>query len=183
MDTCRPDTLPSGSPDFKKAHSQAVVDKDLIQFYPSPEQASHRSKLGKPPKPAGFKDPFSQEMNSPPRPVRDILKQIIDIDFERHAEELNLNPRKVPINQVYNIIKEEAVATKVTLDEVRNLIGYVKEKSGVAENLVTSNDEIDLNDLLNAILDASIDGVSRPDKAILNETGVTNRYSAGDRKQ
>ena len=59
----------------------------------------------------------------------------------------------------------------MTLDEVRNLINYVKEKSGVTENLSAASDEIDLSDLLNAILDASIDGVSRPDKTILNETG------------
>lgn len=63
---------------------------------------THRSLGGKPPKPA-FQNPFSTEglSPSPSRPIKDILKQIIEVDFERIVAEKQLNPKKLPVNQVY----------------------------------------------------------------------------------
>jgi hypothetical protein len=85
------------------------------------------------------------------------------------------------VNQVYNIIKDEAIGAKVTLDEVKNLFHFVKEKTGDVTIAHTSNDEVDLADLVNAIMDASID--LGDEKPVLNETGqtgVSNRYSGND---
>ena len=107
-----------------------MPNRDLIQFYPSPTRedgnASNRSKPGKPPK--SNTNAFSNDA-SPPRHVRDILKSIMDIDFERVTADRSINPKKIPLNQVYQIIKEEASGARVTLDEVKNLIKYVRDKS------------------------------------------------------
>jgi hypothetical protein len=51
-----------------------------INFYPKEE----KTKTSKPPK-AEFKNPF--EAGSPPRSVKDVLKTLADIDFERIVEE------------------------------------------------------------------------------------------------
>ena len=42
------------------------------------------------------------------------------------------------------------------MDEVRSLIQYVREKSGILV-LGGTPDDIDLNDLINAMMDASLD--------------------------
>jgi hypothetical protein len=48
-------------------------------------------------------------------------------------------------------LKEES-NSKVTLDEVKTLVKHVREKSGTAQR-VGPSDEIDINDLINAIMD------------------------------
>ena len=54
----------------------------------------------------------------------------MDIDFERAAIDRKLNPRKLALNQVYLIVKEEASGAKVTVDEIKALIRFVREKKG-----------------------------------------------------
>jgi hypothetical protein len=83
----------------------------------------------------------------------------------------NLNPSKISLNQIYNIIKEEAVSVKVTLDEVRNLFNYAHEKVGdVATVANLTAEEIDLSDLINAIMDVSVNLGDDPEKPNFNET-------------
>jgi hypothetical protein len=55
-----------------------------INFYPKEDKPK-----SKPPKPE-FKNPF--EAGSPPRSVKDVLKTLTDIDFERIIEERQLDP-------------------------------------------------------------------------------------------
>ncbi len=43
------------------------------------------------------------------------------------------------------------------MDEVKNLLVYVREKSGVASQKMGPQDDVDLNDLINAVMDVSID--------------------------
>lgn len=57
---------------------------------------------------------------------------------------------------MYQIIKEESPASRLTVDEVRSLVQYVREKSGIVV-LGGNQDDIDLNDLINAMMDASLD--------------------------
>jgi hypothetical protein len=59
------------------------------------------------------------------------MKNIAEIDFERVVQERNFNPHNIQLNQLYQIIREEAPnGTKVTLDEVKNIVQHVREKSG-----------------------------------------------------
>jgi hypothetical protein len=73
--------------------------------------------------------------------------------------ERRLNPLRLALNQVFQLIRDEAAEAKVTLDEVKNLVRYVKDKTnGNTDSAAflgsTSNDEIEVNDLINAIVDA-----------------------------
>lgn len=71
------------------------------------------------------------------------------------------------------------MSARVTLDEVRNLLHFVKEKTGDVTH-TTGTDEIDLSDLINAMMDVSVDMMG-DEKPVLNETaqtGASNRYSA-----
>jgi len=86
--------------------------------------------LGKPPKP--FMNPFEAATSpSPPRPVRDVLALLTNLDIERAVVERRLSPKSVPVNQLYQILKEETNA-RVTLDEVKTLVSHVRDKSGTA---------------------------------------------------
>ena len=99
----------------------------------------------------------------------------MDIDFERSCQERKFNPSKLSLNQVYQMIKEEAAGAKVTLDEVKALLQFVREKSGDA----ALSDDIDINDIINAVMDVSLENTgAKP----LNETGPSNRYSTDNSK-
>ena len=63
----------------------------------------------------------------------------------------------MPLNQLYQILKEES-NSKVTLDEVKTLVKHVRDKSGTAQR-VGSSEDVDINDLINAIMD--IDGAAK----------------------
>ncbi len=73
--------------------------------------------------------------------------------------ERRLNPLRLALNQVFQLIRDEAAEAKVTLDEVKNLVRYVMDKTNAKTDSAaflgsTSNDEIEVNDLINAIVDA-----------------------------
>jgi len=125
-----------------------------INFYPKEE----RPKSSKPPK-AEFKNPF--EAGSPPRSVKDVLKTLADIDFERIIEERQLDPQAVPLNQLYQIVREES-SRNVTLDELKNLLKHVREKSGYASRKITPNaaETVDIHDLINALMDVTVENQS-----------------------
>ena len=61
-----------------------------------------------------------------------------------------LNPHSVALNQLYNLIKEESVS-KISLDEVKSLMNFVRDQSA-SQRL---SDDIDVADLINAILDVT----------------------------
>jgi len=79
------------------------------------------------------------------------LALLSDFDLEREVSERKLNPHSVPVSQLYQILKEQS-NSRVTLDEVKSLVKHVRDKSGVAQRL-GGNDDIDINDLTNAIMD------------------------------
>ena len=83
--------------------------------------------------------------------MRDILALLSEFDLEREVSDRKLNPKSVPVSQLYQILKEQS-NSRVTLDEVKNLAKHVRDKSSVAQR-VGSNDDIDINDLLNSIMD------------------------------
>ncbi len=127
--------------------SGTLKEAEPINFYPSPGHDEKRT-LGKPPKP--FMNPFEAATSpSPPRPVRDVLALLTNLDIERAVVERRLSPKSVPVNQLYQILKEETNA-RVTLDEVKTLVSHVRDKSGTAQRV---SDDIDINDLMNAIMD------------------------------
>ena len=68
----------------------------------------------------------------------------------------------------------------MTLDELKNLIAHVKEKSsGLAQTLGRNAEEIDLLELVNTIMDLTLDSgpSSPPQKQAVNESAISNRYS------
>lgn len=104
------------------------------------------------------------------------MKAVMDIDFERAAIDRKLNPRKLALNQVYLIVKEEAAGSKVTLDEVKALLRFVRDKKGDE----ATSDDIDVNDILNSAMDLSVEPATGTKP--FNETGPSNRYSADNSK-
>jgi hypothetical protein len=135
--------------------SEVTAPVQQINFYPKEE----RPKSGKPPKPE-FKNPF--EAGSPPRSVKDVLKTLADIDFERIVEERLLDPQAVPLNQLYQIVREES-SRNVTLDELKNLLQHVREKSGYASRKIgAGNDDVDIHDLVNALMDVTVENQMSP---------------------
>ncbi len=83
--------------------------------------------------------------------MRDILALLSDFELEREVIDRKLNPKSVPVSQLYQILKEQS-NSRVTLDEVKNLAKHVRDNSGVAQRL-GSHDDIDINDLMNSIMD------------------------------
>ena len=71
----------------------------------------------------------------------------------------------MPLSQVFQIMKEEQ--TNVTLDEVKSLFKYVNEKSGIASQAISSGDEIDINDLVNVVMDVSLQ-INNKDESMVN---------------
>ncbi len=88
------------------------------------------------------------------------MKTLADIDFERLVEERHLDPSAVPLNQLYQIVREES-SRNVTLDELKNLLQHVRDKSGYASRKIGGNTEdVDIHDLINALMDVTIENQS-----------------------
>ena len=53
--------------------------------------------------------------------MKDILKQIVNsgIDFERILEDKGMKSNRLPLNQLYTLLREEEALSSITLDEVK----------------------------------------------------------------
>jgi hypothetical protein len=102
------------------------------------------------------------------------MKGIVEVDFERAIQDKGFNMKTVAVNELYQIINEESPSLKITAEETRSLVKYVRDKSGVVSQKV---DTCDVGDLMNILMDVSIDLLGN--KHQLNETGPSNRYSEG----
>lgn len=61
------------------------------------------------------------------------MKQIVKsgVDFEGVLKERQVNQQKIPLNLLYQILREEDPSlNSITLDEVKAVVEFVKEKSG-----------------------------------------------------
>lgn len=126
-----------------------MVDNYFEHDTPAPKQVSH---------------PFvvNTKSASPQRPAQDVLKSIIKsgIDFERAVKDRQINPSRVQINHLYYIIREEEPSLKdISLDDLKQVLAFVKAKSGAASEDMGrgKSEEIDLQDLMNVLLDVSLD--------------------------
>lgn len=60
---------------------------------------------------------------------------------------------------MYKVLKEESALSSITLDEVKQLLRFVKEKSGNAVEEIGKgkNEEFDIQDFVNVMMDVSLD--------------------------
>jgi hypothetical protein len=76
------------------------------------------------------------------------------------------------------MIREES-SKNVSLEELKHLITHVKEmSSGFAQTIGRNAEDIDLLELVNAIMDLTVDSgpSSPPQKQAVNESAISNRY-------
>eukprot|EP00347_Sterkiella_histriomuscorum_P002106 403369452 len=151
----------------------SFVENDLNPFRTNQKQVSH---------------PFvvSSKNQQPNRQPIDLLKLIVqsNIDFERIVKERQLNPLKLQVKDIYQILREEDPNTlnSISTDEVKQLIKFVRDKSSSADDAEiiygdkNSEESVNVYDLVNAVMDVSLDvlGMLNNNK---QDQNVNTRYS------
>lgn len=97
---------------------------------------------------------------------------------------------RLQVKDIYQILKEENSLRSITLDEVKSLIKYVKDKSDnpfASETMVgdkTPLDEVNVYDLVNAVMDVSLDVIGMLNNQNNNSnTRYSHEYSANKQQQ
>ncbi|CDW77663.1 UNKNOWN [Stylonychia lemnae] len=192
MNLCKSDLTVSNQLQFndlklKHQHSAITPNKDIQSVMNSFIEEDHKvqkSPVSKPPK--AVSHPFVLNNTQQARGIKDIMKLIVQsgLDFERAVKERQLNPKRLQLNQIYQLLREEEPSLKnVTLDEVKQLIRFVKDKSNIDSEEIFGNnqkqDELDLFDLVNVVMDVSLDVFKMSENDNPNESiiKVPTRYS------